>query len=601
VAEVAVRAGRPAEPAARSGLLPAPEVSLAGAVRRGLIAGLVAAFVCANGMTMAFATRTIIGDLKFSHAMLAAIPLVFGYLAGRPPPRLEGFEEPTIGTRNVAAGALAGAIGGAMLGVFMVLIDTFNVRDMFTNVSPELSDALQLGQSLGVAFAIHVTIGGVLGAIGGAAQLVAPRWRRAAGMAALWVVLFGMLDQLVRTLIDGIDLAPLIDILYTPAGGLTVVGAVLVGAAFFALYAWLGRERVTLRARFEALPEVRRRRVSIAALAVLILVLAVLPRILGVFLSQVVDVAGIFLLMALGLNIVVGFAGLLDLGYVAFFAVGAYTTAVLTSPSSETVAPELTFWLALPFVVLAAAVAGMLVGTPVIRMRGDYLAIVTLAFGEIARLLFLSQWMTPVFGGAQGIINIPNIVVGPVEILGPQTFFYLVFGFALIAAYVSYAVQDSRMGRAWMAMREDESVAEAMGVNIVTAKLSAFIIGAILAGFGGALFAANIGSIYPHSFNIIVSITVLVVIIIGGLGSIPGVVVGSLLLVGLPELLREFANFRFLIYGALLIFMMLNRPEGFIPSRRRAQELHEEEASQDAWLKEEQEKQERADPAPAGA
>jgi branched-chain amino acid transport system permease protein len=241
----------------------------------------------------------------------------------------------------------------------------------------------------------------------------------------------------------------------------------------------------------------------------------------------------------------------------------------------------------------------MLVGTPVIRMRGDYLAIVTLGFGEIARLLFLSEWLTPVFGGAQGIINIPNIVIGPVEVLGPQMFFYAVFGFALIAAYVSYAVQDSRIGRAWMAMREDEVVAEAMGVNIVSAKLSAFIIGAILAGFGGALFATNIGSIFPHSFNIIVSITVLVVIIIGGLGSIPGVVVGSMVLVGLPELLREFENFRFLIYGALLIFMMLNRPEGFIPSGRRAQELREDEALQDAWLREEQ--QEKAEPVRAEA
>jgi branched-chain amino acid transport system permease protein len=282
---------------------------------------------------------------------------------------------------------------------------------------------------------------------------------------------------------------------------------------------------------------------------------------------------------------------------VAFFAVGAYATAVLTSPSSPAFAPEMTFWLALPFVVLAAAVSGLLVGTPVIRMRGDYLAIVTLGFGEIVRLLFLSEWMTPVFGGAQGIINIPNIVIGPVEIQGPQLFFYAVFGFALIAAYVSYALQDSRIGRAWMAMREDESVAEAMGVNIVAAKLSAFIIGAMLAGFGGALFATNIGSIFPHSFNIIVSITVLVVIIIGGLGSVPGVIVGGLVLVGLPELLREFENFRFLIYGALLIFMMLNRPEGFIPSRRRAQELHEDEALQDAWLKAEQEKQDKPEPA----
>jgi branched-chain amino acid transport system permease protein len=239
-----------------------------------------------------------------------------------------------------------------------------------------------------------------------------------------------------------------------------------------------------------------------------------------------------------------------------------------------------------PFVVLAAAVSGLVVGTPVLRMRGDYLAIVTLGFGEIARLLFLSDWLKPTFGGAQGIIRVRDITIGPIQIADPQAFFYAIFCFVLLATYVTYALQDSRIGRAWMAMREDEAVAEAMGVNIVAAKLSAFIAGAMLAGFGGALFATKIGSVFPHSFNVIVSITVLVVIIVGGMASVPGVVLASFVLVGLPELLREFEEYRFLIYGALLIFMMQRRPEGFIPSRRRAQELHEDEVTQDAWLSE---------------
>jgi branched-chain amino acid transport system permease protein len=238
-----------------------------------------------------------------------------------------------------------------------------------------------------------------------------------------------------------------------------------------------------------------------------------------------------------------------------------------------------------PFVVLAAAVAGLTVGTPVLRMRGDYLAIVTLGFGEIARLLFLSDWLAPTFGGAQGIKAIPDITIGPWEIRGPQAFLYPLIVLILLAAYVSHALQNSRIGRAWMAMREDESVAEAVGVNIVAAKLSAFIVGAILAGLGGALFATKIGSIFPNSFDIIVSITVLVVVIVGGMASVPGVILGAVVLVGLPELLREFEDFRFLIYGALLIFMMLRRPEGFIPSRRRAQELHEADIAQDAWLR----------------
>jgi branched-chain amino acid transport system permease protein len=334
---------------------------------------------------------------------------------------------------------------------------------------------------------------------------------------------------------------------------------------------------------------VRRRRVTIVAVLVALALLGVLPRLLGPFLTEVVNIAGIFLIMALGLNIVVGLAGLLDLGYVAFFAVSAYATAVLTSPASKAFSPELTFWLAVPLVVLAAAASGLLVGTPVLRMRGDYLAIVTLGFGEIARILFKSDALKPVFGGAQGILSIPDISVGPLEIRGPELFFYAALAFSLLAAYISYSLQDSRIGRAWMAMREDESVAEAMGINTVSAKLWAFVIGAMLASFGGALFAVKVGSVFPHSFGVIVSFTVLIIIIVGGLASIPGVMVGALLLVALPEVLREFQEFRYLIYGTLLIVMMLTRPEGLIPSRRRAQELHEEEMAQDAWLKAQEE------------
>jgi branched-chain amino acid transport system permease protein len=288
--------------------------------------------------------------------------------------------------------------------------------------------------------------------------------------------------------------------------------------------------------------------------------------------------------MALGLNIVVGYAGLLDLGYVAFFAVGAYTAAILTSPQSPAFTPQLALIAALPFVVLAAAIAGIMVATPVIRMRGDYLAIVTLGFGEIARILLNSEWLSPYFGGAQGITNIPDLQLGPFHFNTPQDYFYPIFLFVIIAAYITLALQNSRWGRAWMAMREDESVAEAMGINIVTAKLSAFVVGAILASFGGALYGAQIGSVFPHSFDIVVSITILVIIIVGGMGSVPGVALGAVVLIVLPNLLREFSEYQFLFYGVLLIAMMLKRPEGFIPSKRRAQELHQEEVAQDSWL-----------------
>ena len=288
---------------------------------------------------------------------------------------------------------------------------------------------------------------------------------------------------------------------------------------------------------------------------------------------------GTYILLAIGLNIVVGQAGLLDLGYVAFFAIGGYTMGVLGAYYG------IDFWIILPAAALITAFSGVILGSPTLRLRGDYLAIVTLGFGEITRLLFASDWLSPTFGGAQGVTQIADISIGPWEVRGPESFLYPLLVLILLAAYVSYALQRSRVGRAWMAMREDESVAEAVGVNIVAAKLSAFIVGAILAGLGGALFATQIGSIFPSSFEIEVSIVILVAVIVGGMASVPGVMLGALVLVGLPELLREFEEFRFLLYGALLIFMMLRRPEGFIPSRRRAQELHEADIAQDAWLR----------------
>jgi branched-chain amino acid transport system permease protein len=297
--------------------------------------------------------------------------------------------------------------------------------------------------------------------------------------------------------------------------------------------------------------------------------------------------------MGLGLNIVVGYAGLLDLGYVAFFAVGGYGTAVLTSLLSPMLENPLNWWVALPIVMVMAALAGLFIGTPVIRMRGDYLAIVTLGFGEIVRILLLSDWLTPYFGGAQGITRIPGIPIpffGNISGTDPQLFVYFAFFFVGIAAYISYRAQNSRIGRSWAAMREDEDVAEATGVSTVQAKLLAFITGAIVASFAGALFSAKVGTVFTNSFDVFVSIVILVVVIVGGMGSIPGVIAGAFVLIGLlggpksPGLLQEFSEFKLLIYGALLVFMMLKRPEGLIPSVRRTRELHGEELAQDAWL-----------------
>ncbi len=297
-----------------------------------------------------------------------------------------------------------------------------------------------------------------------------------------------------------------------------------------------------------------------------------LPLILGTYLSEVVDNVGIFILMGLGLNIVVGFAGLLDLGYVAFFAIGAYVMAILTSEGSLGMS-SLTFWSALPFAVGSSIIAGVILGIPVLRMRGDYLAIVTLGFGEIIRILALSDMLKPFIGGAQGVLQIPKPVIAGVTLVKPGQLYYLILAGCLLAAFVSWRLSDSRLGRRWKAMREDEDVAEAMGVHLVTTKLLAFGIGAGFSGLAGAIFASKLTSIFPHSFNLLISINVLSLIIVGGIGSLPGVVVGALILVGLPELLREFNEYRLLMYGALLIVMMIAKPEGFWPSEVRQREL----------------------------
>ncbi|MCY4495421.1 MAG: branched-chain amino acid ABC transporter permease, partial [Acidimicrobiaceae bacterium] len=234
------------------------------------------------------------------------------------------------------------------------------------------------------------------------------------------------------------------------------------------------------------------------------------------------------------------------------------------------------------------------IGAPVIRMRGDYLAIVTLGFGEIIRLLFLSDWLGGFTGAAQGVLNIPGVqVFGLATVKGtdPRAVFYLVLFFCAIAVYVSWRLERSRLGRAWMAIREDESVAEAMGINTVNAKLMAFVVGAVLASFSGAILAAKVGSVFPNSFIILVSIVILVVVIVGGMGNIAGVIVGSVVLIGIlggprqPGLLQEFSEYKLLIYGVLLIAMMLKRPEGLLPNVRRTRELHQDEYLQDAWLR----------------
>jgi branched-chain amino acid transport system permease protein len=235
------------------------------------------------------------------------------------------------------------------------------------------------------------------------------------------------------------------------------------------------------------------------------------------------------------------------------------------------------FWLVLPISMLVAMLVGFLFAVPVLKMRGDYLAIATLGFGEIIRLLAISDWLKPWIGGAQGILFIPKPEIFGIVINDPEQFYYVLLVACLIAIFVSTRLNNSRIGRQWMSIREDEDVSAAMGIDTARSKLLAFTLSAATGGIAGAIFASKLGAIFPNSFSLQVSINVLSLIIVGGMGSIPGVVVGALVLIGLPELLREFDEFRLLLYGILLIVMMLARPEGLWPSAVHRREMHSDE------------------------
>jgi branched-chain amino acid transport system permease protein len=299
--------------------------------------------------------------------------------------------------------------------------------------------------------------------------------------------------------------------------------------------------------------------------------LILLPLVAGQYWNYTIGTVGIYVLLGLGLNIVVGLAGLLDLGYVAFFAIGAYTMALLTAPTPHHLMWN--FWLVIPIAIILAAVTGLLLGTPVLRMRGDYLAIVTLGFGEIIRILSKSDDLSSLTGGPRGVPSVAGPDFFGLPVNNGIAFVYLIFLSVLLVIFVTNRLQNSRVGRAWEAMREDETVSRAMGINTLTQKLLAFAIGAAFAGLGGALFASRNQFTGPEDFNLMVSINVVAVVIVGGMGSIPGVIAGALVLKGLPEILRQLEDYRVMVFGALLVVMMLWRPAGLIPSSRRKMEI----------------------------
>jgi len=345
------------------------------------------------------------------------------------------------------------------------------------------------------------------------------------------------------------------------------------------------------------------------------------------FLVRILAIVGLYVMLALGLNIVVGYAGLLDLGYIAFYAIGAYAGIIGGMPLSQWLEatfpaqpwlPGLSYFIMIPFAAAAAALTGIALGTPVLRLRGDYLAIVTLGFGEIVRIA-LNNNIFGISNGAAGLPKAGETVPKPfgLDWLMNNTYFtlpnvgengftftftanvywyYIIVMLCLFTIFVVRRLDDSRLGRSWTAMREDEVAASSMGINITGAKLYAFSLGALWGGIAGITFANFQGFVSPESFTFMESVFVVCVIVLGGMGSIPGAIVGALVIQGVPELIRGFAssglltsltgievsaeaqsaisNYRYLVFGLLMVVMMAWRPQGILPSQRRARELH---------------------------
>src|SRR6266702_2681290 len=337
--------------------------------------------------------------------------------------------------------------------------------------------------------------------------------------------------------------------------------------------------------------------VTLVAFALAVLPIA-LAAAFGTAWVRITNLAILFIMLSLGLNIVVGFAGLLDLGYIAFYAVGAYVYALLASPHFNL---HLPFWIILPLGAGLACIFGVLLGAPTLKLRGDYLAIVTLGFGEIIRI-FLNNLNAPVnvTNGPQGVnlidpFRIGNFsfaraeVIGGVYFSGPQKYYYVLLLLTIAVIVVNLRLQNSRLGRAWEAIREDEVAAKAMGINTRNVKLLAFAMGASFGGIAGGIFSATQQFVSPESFGLFESIIVLSMVVLGGMGNIPGVIMGAILLTLLPEVLRytmeplqnavfgrvllDAETVRLLVFGIALVAIMLYRPAGLWPSAVRKREL----------------------------
>src|SRR6266540_1671040 len=531
-------------------------------IRVGIVAGIVTIFLALVGLIGRFVDLNLVGEqVTFARLVLISAPLVAGYAVTRP--RIRAGERRALAPRDaIVAGAVSGATAGLVFGIAVVAADAFGIdriRSVFLNVSEPLIDFVTFGQPPVVGAVILTAVSAVAGGLAAGLRVTPIAVRRPITTAVSAVLVLGFLQRIIPIALDQLDLER--DWLYSRSiGGLTWLGAIAVAATAAGLSVLNARKGRELRARLFSAGEEKT----------------------GVAPAQLVFV------------LVLVYAGLLDLGYVFFFAVGAYSTALLTGAALNTftgsgppaLSLDLNFYLAIPIVLVIAAGAGLLIGAPVLRLRGDYLALVTLGLGEMVTVLVRSPWLVPLVGGPNGMRGVSDAAIAGFGFRETQHFYYLALGFVLLAVFVSWRLSASRIGRAWTAMREDEQTAEAMGVNTTRFKLLAFAMGGAIGSLGGSMFAVQIGSLTPASFGVQVSILVLGLVILGGLGSLPGVVVGALVLVGLPGLLREFEEYRGLAYGAALVAVMILRPQGLVPNVRRSRELQEEERAQDQWAHE---------------
>jgi branched-chain amino acid transport system permease protein len=348
---------------------------------------------------------------------------------------------------------------------------------------------------------------------------------------------------------------------------------ILFPAALIVAYVWYffidrknagGGGALMSRAKEKIAPLMEDRRIRSGTLAAVGILVVAYPLIAPMYNTSIMSTALIYVILGLGLNIIIGWGGLLNLGYAAFFCLGAYTYAMLYRYFG------IGFWVALPLGGLVSALAGILVGLPVLRLRGDYLAIVTLGFGEIVRIVLNN--LGDLTGGPDGISRIPRPELFGIELKLQGDIivtYFIALAAVLLTVFVMRRIENSRWGRAWEAMREDEVAAESMGVDITNAKLTTFALGSFFAGIAGVIQAGKTTQVTPDSFGLMESVMVLSIVILGGKGSIPGVIVGAFILKLLPEYFRAFSQYRMLIFGLVLVIMMVFKPDGLISKVRK--------------------------------